>query len=127
MYNPGFVVSDFNGWYETASNVGSPMVNGYNLTNTEITELFAKQFSLEKVTGITAKSASHNSVKLTWNKVEGAAGYEVYKSTKKAGTYTLAKKISSGNTVSYADTGLKTGTVYYYKIVATNRKCKIRG
>ncbi|MFT3950988.1 MAG: leucine-rich repeat protein [Oscillospiraceae bacterium] len=48
-----------------------------------------------------------------WTKVSGATGYELYRSTSSAGTYT---KIKTTTTTSYTNTGLTKGKTYYYKI-----------
>lgn len=69
-------------------------------------------------TTIKAGAASYNSVKVTWKKVSGAAGYGVYRSTSKNGTYTKIKTVSGGSTASYTDPKLVTGKTYYYKVRA---------
>ena len=53
--------------------------------------------------------------KLTWEAVEGAVSYKVYRSTAKDGTYSLTKTTTS---TSYTNTSAKPGNVYYYKVVA---------
>lgn len=63
-----------------------------------------------------AARSAYNGVKLTWSKVEGADGYKVYRYNSSKKAYVLYKTISSGNTVSYSNTGLTTGTKYAYKI-----------
>ena len=73
---------------------------------------------LSKLTTVKAVSASYNSNKITWNKVTGASGYEVLRSTSKNGTYKSVKTITSGSTVSYTNTSLTTGSTYYYKVRA---------
>ncbi|GFP75534.1 leucine-rich repeat protein [Clostridium fungisolvens] len=55
------------------------------------------------------------SIKLSWNDVAGASGYEVYSSTSSTGAYTLVKSTPSLN---FTNTGLKTGYTYYYKMRA---------
>lgn len=72
-----------------------------------------------------AASAEYDKIKLTWNKISGAAGYEIYRSTKKNGTYSKIRTLSSGS-VSYVDTGRTTGTAYYYKVRAY-KKGNLRG
>lgn len=57
-----------------------------------------------------------NSLKLTWSKQSKATGYEIYRSTTgKSGSY---KKIATlkNSVTGYTEVGLKTSTVYYYKI-----------
>ncbi|MDO5294863.1 MAG: InlB B-repeat-containing protein [bacterium] len=53
--------------------------------------------------------------KLTWNKVSGASGYEIYRSTSKKGTY---KKVATVNTSFYKNSRLKKKQTYYYKVRA---------
>lgn len=62
--------------------------------------------------------AGKKKVTITWNKVSGASGYEVYRSTKKSGGYKLVKTIKKGNTVAFTNTKLKKRTTYYYKVRA---------
>ncbi|XAM41166.1 hypothetical protein TPELB_14770 [Terrisporobacter petrolearius] len=74
--------------------------------------------SSPKLSSTNAKSvsAAYNSNKVTWSKVSGASGYEVYRATSKTGTYSLNKTVKSGSTLSYSNTGLTTGKIYYYKV-----------
>ncbi|MDO5521818.1 MAG: InlB B-repeat-containing protein [bacterium] len=66
------------------------------------------------------------STKVTWNKVSGASGYEIYRSTSKNGTY---KKVKTQNGTSYKNTKLKKKQTYYYKVrayrVVTNKGKKV--
>ncbi|MBR6798506.1 MAG: fibronectin type III domain-containing protein, partial [Firmicutes bacterium] len=65
-----------------------------------------------------ATRSSHNSIKLTWTKVSGADGYYIYRYNSSKKIYSLYKRITSGNTTSYTNTGLITGTTYKYYIKA---------
>ncbi len=62
--------------------------------------------------------AGSKSITVRWNKVSGAYGYKIYRSTKKSSGYKLVKTITKGSTVSWKNTGLKKGTRYYYKVKA---------
>ncbi|MCM1160537.1 MAG: DUF6273 domain-containing protein [Roseburia sp.] len=73
-----------------------------------------KPISLSKPV-LKVKRKSYDSVKLSWNQVSGAAGYHVYRSTKKNGSY---KKIKTLSSTSFINKGLKQGKTYYYKVVA---------
>jgi len=64
---------------------------------------------------LTAVKSTSTSVKLTWSKVTGVTGYEVYRSTIKTGTYSKVVSLS-GNTILIA--GLSTGRTYYFKVRA---------
>ncbi len=68
----------------------------------------------------TLKSASASTGKVTvkWKKVSGAAGYEIYRSTKKGSGYTLVGVVTKGSTVTYTDKTTTAGTTYYYKVRA---------
>ena len=69
-----------------------------------------------KVTGLTATNVeSSGKIKLTWNKVDGATHYELYRSTSKTGTY---KKIYTTAGTSLTNTSTEAGVTYYYKVRA---------
>lgn len=82
-----------------------------------------------------AVPASKNSVKLTWKKVSGASGYEIYRyaggssglpsvsgySNNFSG-YKLIKTINKAKTVKYTDKKLTPGASYTYMVVAFKNK-----
>lgn len=74
---------------------------------------------------VKAASLEYDKIKLTWNKISGAAGYEIYRAAKRNGTYSKIRTLSSGS-VSYVDTGRTAGTAYYYKVRAY-KKGNLRG
>ena len=57
-------------------------------------------------------------IEVSWNKVNGASGYEIYRATSKAGSYSKVKTITSGSTLNFTDTKVTTGQTYYYKVRA---------
>ena len=59
--------------------------------------------------------ASTGKVKLTWEKIDGAAKYEVYRATSKTGTYT---KIYTTTGTTCINTSGVAGKLYYYKVRA---------
>lgn len=65
------------------------------------------------VPAITAASGHSN--KLSWKKTAGATGYQVYCKVGKNGKYQRIK-VTGAN--SFTHTGLKKGTVYYYRVRA---------
>lgn len=67
------------------------------------------------------KQTSKTAVTLSWDKVKGADGYEIYRKTGADGTYKKIKTISSGKTVTYKNTELTLGKKYYYKIRAYDK------
>ena len=65
---------------------------------------------------VTAKNTvSSGLVKLSWEKINGAERYYVYRATSKDGEY---ERIKSTTTTSYTDTSAKAGKTYYYKVKA---------
>ncbi|MCD8148252.1 MAG: leucine-rich repeat protein [Clostridiales bacterium] len=69
-------------------------------------------------TTISSLTNTSKGITVKWSKVTGASGYIIYRKTG-SGSYTRVKKITSGSTVSYSDTGAKTnGTKYQYKVYA---------
>ena len=65
---------------------------------------------------VTASNVSKTGkVKLTWNAVEGAVKYKVYRATSKDGKYSLMYTLTG---TSYINTKSEAGVTYYYKVVA---------
>ena len=62
---------------------------------------------------------SSGKIKLTWNAVEGAEKYEVYRATSKTGTY---KKLITTTKTSLTNTSTTAGKTYYYKVKAIHAK-----
>ena len=69
-------------------------------------------------------SASSGKPMLTWNAVDGAASYKVYRATAKNGAYSV---INTTKALTYTNTGAALGTTYYYKVEALNASGKSLG
>ncbi|PGZ92275.1 Ig-like domain-containing protein [Bacillus sp. AFS029533] len=67
---------------------------------------------------IKAESSSYNKIKITWNMVAGADGYEIYRSPSSTGTYSKVGTVSNENTTTFTNSSVTTGTTYYYKVRA---------
>lgn len=63
-----------------------------------------------------AKATSHSKVKVTWNKLPNASGYQVYVATSKDGKYKKMKTVSGNSTTSCTVTNLENGITYYFKV-----------
>lgn len=59
----------------------------------------------------------NTNAKVTWNAVDNATGYKLYRSTEVNGTYKLLKTTTD---TTYQNSGLSVGTQYYYKVSAIN-------
>ena len=64
-------------------------------------------------TSVTVKVSSSSEVKVSWNKVSGAKGYQVYRATSSKGSYS---KIKTTSATSFTNTGLAANKTYYYKV-----------
>lgn len=67
------------------------------------------------VSGLTAEATRYNTIALTWDKVPGAKGYEVYYSTSEDDGYTLLRSLTRN---SYKYTKAVCGTEYFFKVRA---------
>ncbi len=77
---------------------------------------------------LNAARKGRNKVKLTWKKVSGASGYEIYMKTGK-GSFKKIKNITKGKTVSFTKSGLKKRMTYCFRIrtYKTVGKAKVYG
>ncbi len=83
-----------------------------------ISDIWIVNFNgLAQVTGVTAKSAAYNKIKISWSAVNGALKYRVYRATSKSGTYSRVGEVTE---TTFTDSGLTTGKTYYYKVRAMN-------
>lgn len=64
---------------------------------------------------VKAASASYNSIKISWGKVSGAAGYVVYRFNTASKAY---ERLKVAKSTGISDTGLTAGREYSYKTVA---------
>ena len=62
-------------------------------------------------------SSASGKPQLTWAAVDGAAKYEIYRSTQQSTGFTL---LGTTTSTSYVNTGAAVGTTYYYKVRALN-------
>ena len=69
-------------------------------------------------------SATSGKPMLTWNAVDGAASYRVYRATAKNGAYSV---INTTKALTYTNVGAALGTTYYYKLEALNAAGKSMG
>jgi len=99
-------------WKNGSTQVSTNSVYTFTVENSiSVTAEFA-QIGIPMVSAV---STGNNSVKITWTAVTGAAGYEVWRSTSASGTYA---KIGTVEDTVYTESGLETGTAYYYKVKA---------
>jgi uncharacterized repeat protein (TIGR02543 family) len=103
----------FVGWY-----TGTTYANAWDFTTDHVYRditLYARWIK-STVSGVVARSAGYNSIKLTWIADPGADYYDIYRATSLTGTYAKIKSAATGST--YTNGGLVTNQIYYYKIRA---------
>ncbi|MBQ2383487.1 MAG: hypothetical protein II290_05550, partial [Oscillospiraceae bacterium] len=69
---------------------------------------------------VSCYSTDQNRVKITWTKVEGAEGYQIFRTAtpEDDSSWKSVKTITNGNTVNYNNVNLEVGVTYYYKVRA---------
>ncbi|WP_161796417.1 cell wall-binding repeat-containing protein [Desulfosporosinus acididurans] len=70
-------------------------------------------------TNLVAVGQNNSQILLSWSGVSNAAYYNIYRATSFSGTY---EKIASPAFVTYLDSSVSTGKVYYYKVQAVGAK-----
>lgn len=88
-------------------------VMSYDKTDSEVSE-----FAFPGKPVIKSLSSKGKIVTVKWKKAADAIGYQIWRSTKKTGSYKLVKTIKKGSATSWKDKGLKKGKTYYYKVRA---------
>lgn len=73
---------------------------------------------------IKAQVKSDKAVKLSWESVNGADGYALYRKASGEEAFKRIKNFKGGSNVSYTDKNVKTGTKYSYKVKAY---CTVEG
>jgi len=71
-----------------------------------------EQASFKKVTIVT------NGISLTWDEINGAEGYLLYRKESDAESYSKIGQLNGKNNLTYTDTNVKSGQTYYYQVQA---------
>ena len=71
--------------------------------------------TLNAVRGLYFEGSDTDSIEISWDYVQGATKYQVYRATNKYGDYEL---VSDTYDTEFTDTGLEANTTYYYKVRA---------
>ncbi len=105
--------TDYTVTYSNNLNIGSATVTLQGKGN--YTGTLKKPFQIVPGTSKLKLTAGSKKATISWSKVKGASGYEVYMSTSKTGKYTLIK---TTGTLSYVKSQLTRGKGYYFKVIA---------
>lgn len=72
--------------------------------------------------------SDYSKIKIKWEMIKSASGYEVYRSTSPTGKFKKIKDNNSGKKTTYSDSKAKFGKTYYYKVRSyQNVKVKVKG
>ena len=93
----------------------SGTVAAYRTTVFSNDYVYGTQAKVTAPSSVKAVSTAYNRAKISWKKVTGASGYEVYEYNTKKKTY---KKVKTVKGTSLEIKGLKTGTKYTYAVRA---------
>jgi hypothetical protein len=91
-------IAMYDGYYDDSASAWSKSTVVYGILPNKVAEI---------------EAVSGTSLKITWNRIKDADGYELHRSTVMAGPYTPVKSTTA---TSFTDTSLKAGTQYYYKV-----------
>lgn len=87
-------------------------------TSTAVATIMPTPVTAPSTPLISGIKGGNKRVKLYWNKISNADGYNIYYSTSMNGTYSKLKTITSGSTVKYVKKSLVQNQTYYFKISA---------
>ena len=119
----------FTGWYTAKS--GGTKITAKSKVKTAKNHTLYAHWKMKPPAGVSVKVKlkSVNAVTVSWKKISGAKGYEVYRSASAKGKYKRCKVLASAGSTSYTDKHLTGGRTYYYKVRAykTSGKKKLYG
>lgn len=98
----------------------------YKITHNSTYLLSQNNPRLLAPTGVKAISYQDKQIKLTWKRVAGAGGYEIYRSTSSKGTSKKIASVKGNSKVSYVDKKTSIGKKYYYRIKAAGNQKKVK-
>lgn len=106
--NTGVTIIGIKGsWYRVSLKTGGKKRIGY---------IKKSYITIIRKPTLSVLSVSSNKIKLNWNKISGASGYEIQRYSPLKKQYTTIKTIKKGSTVSYTNSGLTKNTTYKYRI-----------
>lgn len=92
------------------------MSGGNWLSSPVYTGNYSFQLYFGETPSVTVTSPSKGKATLSWNRISGATGYQVYRSTSKSGTYTRVKTLPSSYSTKWTNSSLTSGQKYYYQV-----------
>ncbi|MBE5955275.1 MAG: hypothetical protein E7253_02360 [Lachnospiraceae bacterium] len=84
----------------------------------EVSDIVTAYTPLTTPVATGASAQDYNKILVQWEAVEGAVGYQVYRSDAADGEFSMITEITDGTKLSYEDTDRECGKTYYYYIKA---------
>ena len=112
----GYIFGGWNtspGGYGTSYSNHAKISNLSSVNNKEI--ILYAQWTIPQVTGLVAKASRYDQMRLTYDSVSHAEGYEIYRSKSAGGAFAL---VDTATSTSFYDKNLTEETTYYYKVRA---------
>lgn len=100
-------------WYFKIVAISEEDGNTYESQESAIRSIYLTTLAKPSVSSIEQSSAT--AVKVTWNRVTNAKGYEVVRATSEDGPYVSLKTVE-GQTLTTTNIALTAGHTYYYKV-----------
>ena len=92
-------------------------VNGDNYYG-EYSNIFTESTKVNKVTNLKLDVRNATSLTISWDKVDKADGYRIYRLDTNTDTYKVVDTVYGNSTTSYTHTDRVSATNYYYKVKA---------
>lgn len=106
--NTGVTITGTSGsWYRISIKIGGKKKTGY---------IKKSYITIIRKPGLGALTSSKNKIKLTWNKISGASGYQIQRYNASKKKYVTVKTIKKGSATTWTNSGLKKNTTYKYRI-----------
>lgn len=105
---------DYKVTYSNNKKIGTADVTVTGIGN--FTGTRSESFTITVAAPSVKASSNYSKIKLTWEKVKKANGYQIYRSTLKTSGFKKIKTAASGTDKSYSDTEAKFNKTYYYKV-----------
>ena len=106
------LVGSTNKWFKISFEMSGKEKTGY------ISKDYMSVVEIPGKTTLSASATTYDKVKLTWDKVSGASGYQIQRYNDSTKKYETVKTITSGSTTTYSNGYRNCDTTYKYRIRA---------
>lgn len=104
--------------YSNNKEIGTATVTVEGINAYTGTDSATFKINPKKVKGLTLEDKTATSLEISWDKVENADGYKVYRYNTSTKKYVLMTTIHDNNTTTYKNSKILSATNYYYKVAA---------